>query len=98
MTDRRPVIWWVRRDMRLVDNPALTAAVASGAPVIPVFLLDEVVEGHGALPKWRLLLAAGRLDVAPEELHVDHAVGVQDLRVLVDRDETVGVAEGRHRA
>ena len=64
MTDRRPVIWWVRRDMRLVDNPALTAAVASGAPVIPVFLLDEVVEGHGALPKWRLLLAAGRLDVS----------------------------------
>lgn len=62
MADRWPVIWWVRRDLRLADNPALTAAVAEGGPVIPVFLLDEVVEGHGALPQWRLLLGVGKLD------------------------------------
>jgi deoxyribodipyrimidine photo-lyase len=23
-------------------------------PVIPVFIVDEVVESHGAAPKWRL--------------------------------------------
>jgi deoxyribodipyrimidine photo-lyase len=54
MTDNAPILWWVRRDLRLSDNPALTAAVASGRAVIPVFILDEVVETHGACPKWRL--------------------------------------------
>ncbi|MCL4250508.1 MAG: DNA photolyase family protein [Anaerolineae bacterium] len=36
-----PVIHWFRRDLRLRDNTALAAALASGAPVIPVFILDE---------------------------------------------------------
>ncbi len=49
-----PILYWVRRDFRLSDNPALVAACAAGAPVIPVFLCDEVVEDHGAAPKWRL--------------------------------------------
>jgi len=53
-----PVIYWTRRDFRLSDNPALVAACDSGAPVIAVFLCDEVVEGHGAAPKWRLGLGA----------------------------------------
>ena len=52
-----PIIYWMRRDFRLADNPALVAASASGRPVIPVFILDEVVETHGAAPKWRLGLA-----------------------------------------
>ncbi len=37
-----PVILWFRRDLRLADHPALTAAIARGGPVIPVFILDEV--------------------------------------------------------
>ncbi len=49
-----PILYWIRRDLRLSDNPALVAACASGAPVIPVFILDEVVERHAAAPKWRL--------------------------------------------
>lgn len=32
-------IWWIRRDLRLTDNPTLQAALATG-PVIPVFILD----------------------------------------------------------
>jgi deoxyribodipyrimidine photo-lyase len=56
-----PVIWWVRRDFRLADNPALSAACADGAPVIAVFILDEVVETHAAAPKWRLGLAVEAL-------------------------------------
>lgn len=32
-------IWWIRRDLRLSDNPALSVAAAHGA-VVPVFLLD----------------------------------------------------------
>ena len=37
----QPVIVWLRRDLRLADQPALAAAVDSGAPVIPVFILDD---------------------------------------------------------
>lgn len=32
-------IWWIRRDLRLTDNPTLHAALAAG-PVIPAFILD----------------------------------------------------------
>jgi deoxyribodipyrimidine photo-lyase len=32
-------IWWIRRDLRLMDNAALHAALEAG-PVIPVFIMD----------------------------------------------------------
>lgn len=48
-----PVIWWVRKDLRLGDNPALMSALDQGGPVIPVFILDEVFETYGACPLWR---------------------------------------------
>mgnify|MGYP006283378289 FL=1 len=38
-----PVIFWFRRDLRLADNPALSAAVASGQPVVPVFIVDKEI-------------------------------------------------------
>lgn len=34
-------IWWIRRDLRLEDNQALTAALKEGAGVVPVYILDE---------------------------------------------------------
>lgn len=37
-------IWWVRRDLRLHDNPALSEALLHG-PVTPVFILDPAVIG-----------------------------------------------------
>lgn len=48
-----PTILWFRRDLRLSDHPALTAAAARGA-VIPVFIHDDSVAGLGAAAKWRL--------------------------------------------
>ncbi len=52
-----PILAWLRRDLRLADQPMLAAAAASGRPVIPVWLCDEVVEGQGAAPRWRHGLA-----------------------------------------
>lgn len=52
-----PLILWFRRDLRLGDHPMLTAALATGRPVIPVFLLDPETEAIGAAAKWRLGLA-----------------------------------------
>ena len=50
-----PVILWLRRDLRLSDHPGWAAALAYGAPVIPVFVLDPFIEQtYGAAPKWRL--------------------------------------------
>ena len=49
-----PTLVWFRRDLRLSDHAALTAAAARSGPVIPVFLRDAVVDGLGAAPKWRL--------------------------------------------
>lgn len=49
-----PIILWMRRDLRLSDHPMLSEAAASGRPVIPVFILDEVAQGYGAAPLWRL--------------------------------------------
>ncbi len=33
-------IWWIRRDLRLADNPALTTALTRADQVIPLFILD----------------------------------------------------------
>jgi deoxyribodipyrimidine photo-lyase len=49
-----PTLWWVRRDLRLSDNPALAAACAAGGPVLPVFVLDPETEALGAAHRWRL--------------------------------------------
>jgi len=53
MSDLSPILWWVRRDLRLSDNAALQAACDAGRPVIPVFIRDDVVADLGAAPKWR---------------------------------------------
>ena len=39
----KPTIWWVRRDFRLADNPALSAAVHHGSAVLPLFVLDPAL-------------------------------------------------------
>lgn len=52
-----PVILWFRRDLRLSDNPALTAAAATGDPIVPIFILDEESDGVrpiGGASRWWL--------------------------------------------
>ena len=54
MSEQPPIILWFRRDLRLADHPALTAACQSGRPVIPLFVHDENVETLGAAARMRL--------------------------------------------
>ncbi len=61
MTDTSPILIWFRRDLRLSDHPALSAACDTGRPVIPVFIHDDQVASLGAAPKWRLGLGLGAL-------------------------------------
>ena len=52
-----PSIVWLRDDLRVADNPALTAAVDRGEPVVVVYLLDEQSPGVrplGGASRWWL--------------------------------------------
>ena len=53
-----PVILWFRNDLRLADHAALHAALETGRPVLPVFLLDDAAPGSSA--SWDAPGAASR--------------------------------------
>ena len=64
-----PVLLWLRRELRLHDNAALAAALATGRPVLPVYVLDETTPGAwapGGATRWWLhhALAALAADLA----------------------------------
>ncbi len=53
----KPIIVWLRQDLRLADNPALVSAVATGAPVLLLFVLDDSSPGRwvpGGASRWWL--------------------------------------------
>ncbi|AMB59594.1 cryptochrome/photolyase family protein [Microterricola viridarii] len=53
----RTALVWFRDDLRVGDNPALTAAIARGTPVVAVYLLDEEspdVRPLGGASRWWL--------------------------------------------
>lgn len=53
----KPIIVWFRQDLRRSDNPALYAAYEKGAPVLPIYILDDDNAGEwkmgGAARWWR---------------------------------------------
>ncbi|AHE97612.1 cryptochrome/photolyase family protein [Thioalkalivibrio paradoxus] len=60
---------WLRRDLRLADQPALLAAVERGAPVVPVFVHapeEEAPWQPGAASNWWLHHSLARLSEALE--------------------------------
>jgi deoxyribodipyrimidine photo-lyase len=60
-----PIIVWFRNDLRLADHPALTAAVETGAPVLPLYILDNVTPGRwrtGGASRWWLHGSLAALD------------------------------------
>ncbi len=64
-TSRPPVILWFRQDLRLGDNGALAAAVESGVPVMPLFVLDDETPGRwrlGGASRWWLEGSLAALD------------------------------------
>lgn len=50
-----PALVWLRNDLRMADNPALAHALASGAPVLPVYILDDdAPHAPGGAARWWL--------------------------------------------
>ena len=68
----QPQIVWLRRDLRLCDHPAFTAAAAAG-PVIPVYILDDETPGDhamGGASRWWLHHA---LEALEKDLRKHHS-------------------------
>lgn len=98
MTDT-PIILWFRRDLRLADHPMLTAALATGRPLIPVFLLDPETEAIGAAAKWRLGLSladfAARLEGVGSRLILRRGAAPEALARLIAETGAAGVMWSR---
>ncbi len=97
-----PVLLWLRRELRLADNPALAAALASGRPVLPVYVLDETTPGAwapGGASRWWLhhslaSLAAG-LARAGAPLVLRRGRSTQVLPHLVRETGAVAIHTGQ---
>src|SRR5512138_3389269 len=60
-----PALVWFRLDLRLTDNPALTAAAARNKKIVPVFIWAPEEEGDwppGAASRWWLHQSIKSLD------------------------------------
>jgi deoxyribodipyrimidine photo-lyase len=58
----KTTILWFNRDLRLRDNCALMAAICSGHPIMPLFVLDEKNISLGAAQRWWLHQSLIQLD------------------------------------
>ncbi len=66
-----PAIFWFRRDLRLSDNPGLAAAVASGRPLLPIYIFDDQTAGdwiEGGACRWWLHHSLASLRISLAEL------------------------------
>ena len=53
----KPIIFWFRQDLRTYDLPGLSAALATGQPVIACYILDDITPGDwimGGASRWWL--------------------------------------------
>ena len=83
-----PSILWLRQDLRLRDQPALTAAAHDG-PVIPVYILDDDAPGAwriGAAQRWYLHHALAAFADALEE---------KNSRLILRKGDAVTVLRNR---
>jgi deoxyribodipyrimidine photo-lyase len=92
---RRPLILWFRRDLRLGDQPMLAEAVATGRPLVAVFVLDPETEALGAAAKWRLGLGVAEFARALAgiglTLVLRRGAALEVLQALVAETEAEGV-------
>ncbi|HEV1998401.1 MAG TPA: deoxyribodipyrimidine photo-lyase [Candidatus Dormibacteraeota bacterium] len=77
------VIHWFRRDLRLQDNMALEAALRTGVPVIPVFILDARILAQPTMGERRLQFLRTAL------LDLDEQLRGRGSRLLVLHSEDV---------
>ena len=85
-------IWWVRRDLRLDDNPAVQYA-ASGTALLPLFIAGDADEGDwplGGAQRWWLAQGLPRFAAALER------VGSRLVVVEGDAEKVISDLVRRH--
>ena len=88
---------WFRRDLRLSDHPALLAAGADGAEVVPVFVVDPAFDGSGPVRHAYLHDALTSLDESIRQIsgtglvirHGDPTEEIPSLAEELDADSVV---------
>jgi len=91
------ILWWVRRDLRLTENPVLEYAARTGAQVLPVYIHapeEEAPWEPGAASSWWHARSLGALQqrIAAEsgQLIVRHGASAATLCALA-REEQVDI-------
>lgn len=97
-----PQIVWLRRDLRLADQPAFHAAAQAG-PVIPVYVLDDETAGDramGGAARWWLHHSLDSLVCALAQRHsrivLRRGDAVRELAKLVEETGAEAVHALRH--
>ncbi|MCB8876502.1 cryptochrome/photolyase family protein [Acidisoma silvae] len=101
-TKQAPVLLWFRRDLRLTDQDAVAAAAESGAPVIPVFILDDSdrkpQRAIGGAARWwlhhSLESLAGSLDKLGSPLILRRGDAVETILALVQETGAEAIHTG----
>nr|WP_272210819.1 deoxyribodipyrimidine photo-lyase [Marinicella sp. W31]MDC2876736.1 deoxyribodipyrimidine photo-lyase [Marinicella sp. W31] len=69
MPNKTPAIYWIRKDLRIADNRALSAAAENGRPVIPLFIRENDTAGAlGGAQCWWLERSLAHLAKAYENI------------------------------
>ena len=92
----KTAIWWIRRDLRLNHNPALQAALQTGLPVIPLFILDPVLLSNPPSNRQNFLISALKsldqsLQISGMRLIIRQGKPLQVLQKLVAENETAAI-------
>jgi len=97
-----PTILWFRQDLRLHDQPALSAAAEAG-PVIPVYILDDETPGDwrmGAAQRWwlhhSLTSLAKDLGELGSRLILRRGKAAETLRALMEETGATEIHAIRH--
>lgn len=94
---RYPIsIWWVRSDLRLEDNPALSAATSESDVVIPVFVFNSKLERPKSKLRSNFLNGAlndldARLREIRSKLLIKQGDTAEELAKIIDGESYIPV-------
>jgi len=93
-----PIIYWVRRDLRVSDNPALSTASAPGFPGIPVYFTSSWKEHHSWTGAKRQQFLCGCLDSLAKNIEsldgrliIRHQDPIEGLKLLIHETKAQAV-------
>lgn len=92
----KTVIWWIRRDLRLNHNPTLQAALQTGLPVVPLFIIDPVLVSDPPSNRQNFLMSALKsldqaLQTARSHLILRKGKPLQVLQQMAAENETAAI-------